>query len=48
MMCQDFFEIHVQWNLSCVATFFALGKWLSNRGGLSSGVEISTFLLRFT
>ena len=38
----------VQWNPSCEATPFAPGKWAFKRGGLSSGVEINTFMLRFT
>ena len=38
----------VQWNPSCEATPFALEKWPFKRGGLSSGVEINTYMFRFT
>ena len=38
----------VQWNPSCEATPFALEKLPFKRGGLSSGVEINTFVFRFT
>ena len=38
----------VQWNPSCEATPFAPEKWPFKRGGLSSGVEINTFMFRFT
>ena len=38
----------VHWNPSCEATPFAPEKWPFKRGGLSSGVEINTFMLRFT
>ena len=38
----------IQWNPSCEATPFAGEMWPSKRGGLSSGVEINTFMFRFT
>ena len=38
----------IQWNPSCEATPFALEKWPFKRGSLSSGVEINTFMFRFT
>ena len=38
----------IQWNSSCEATPFVAEMWPFKRGGLSSGVEISTFMLRFT
>ena len=38
----------IQWNPSCEATPFASEKWPFKRGGLSSGVEINTFMFRFT
>ena len=38
----------VQWNPSCKATPFTSEKWPFKRGGLSSGVEINTFMFRFT
>ena len=38
----------VQCNHSCEATTFAKEKWPFKRGGLSSGVEINTFMFRFT
>ena len=38
----------IQWNPSCEATPFASEMWPFKRGGLSSGVEINTFMLRFT
>ena len=38
----------IQWNPSCEATTFASEKWPFKRGGLSSGVEIYTFMYRFT
>ena len=37
----------VQWNPSCEATPFASEKWPLKRVGLSSGVEIKTFMFRF-
>ena len=37
----------VQWNPSCEANPFALGKWPFKRGCLSSGVEINTFMFKF-
>ena len=40
--------IEIQWNPSCEATPFAHKKWPFKRGGLSSGVEINTFMFRFT
>ena len=40
--------ILLHWNLSCEATPFAPEKWPVKRGGLSSGVEINTFMFRFT
>ena len=42
------FELKVQRNLSCEATPFASAKWPFKRGGLSSGVEIKTFMFRFS
>ena len=45
----DIVHIYViQWNPSCEATPFASEKWPFKRGGLSSGVEINTFMFRFT
>ena len=41
-------SIQIQWNPSCEATPFAPEKWPFKRGGLSSGVEINTFMFRFT
>ena len=38
----------IQWNPSCEATPFAPEKWPFKRGGLSTGVEINTFMFRFT
>ena len=38
----------VQWNPSCEATPFASEEWPFKRVGLSSGVEINTFMFRFT
>ena len=38
----------ILWNPSCEATPFAPERWPFNRGGLSSGVEINTFMFRFT
>ena len=38
----------IQWNPSCEATPFALEKWPFKRGGLLSGVEINTFMFKFT
>ena len=38
----------LQWNHSGKATYFTPEKWPSKRGGLSSGVEINTFMLRST
>ena len=40
--------IAIQWNPSCEATSFASEKLPFERGGLSSGVEIYTFMFRFT
>ena len=40
--------IVIQWNPSCEATIFASEKWPFKRGGLSSRVEINTFMFRFT
>ena len=34
----------IQWNPSCEATPFAPEKWHFKKGGLSSGVEINTFI----
>ena len=45
-VCLLYFK--AQWNPSCEATPFASEKWPFKRGGLSSGVEINTFLFRFT
>ena len=39
---------HIQWNPFCEATPFASEKWPFKRGGLSSGVEINTFMFTFT
>ena len=39
---------YIQWNPSCEATPFAQEKWPYKRGGLLSGVEIHTFMFRFT
>ena len=39
---------NIQWNPSCEATPFAPEKWPFKRGGLLSGVEINTFMFRFT
>ena len=41
-------QFNVQWNPSCEATPFASEKWPFKKGGLSSGVEINTFMFRFT
>ena len=41
-------RIHVQWDPSCEATHFAPEMWHDKRSGLSSGVEIITFMFRFT
>ena len=38
----------IQWNPSCEATPFAAEMWPFKRGGLSSGVEINTFMFRLT
>ena len=38
----------IQWNPSCEATPFESERWPFKRRGLSSGVEINTFILRFT
>ena len=38
----------LRWNPSCEATPFAPEKWPFQRDGLSSGVEINTFMFRFT
>ena len=38
----------IQWNPSCEATPFASEKWPFKRGGLSSGVDINTFMFKFT
>ena len=38
----------VQRNPSCEATPFTPEKWPFKRGGLSSGVEIDTFMFKFT
>ena len=40
--------LHIQWNPSCEATPFEPEKWPFKRGGLLSGVEINTFMFRFT
>ena len=40
--------LEVQWNPFCEATPFAPEKWPFKRGGLPSGVEINTFMFRFT
>ena len=41
-------HLPLQWNPSCEATLFASEKWPFKRGGLPSGVEINTFMFRFT
>ena len=41
-------HVRVLWNPSCEATPFAPEKWPFKMGGLSSGVEINTFMFRFT
>ena len=38
----------LSWNPSCEATPFEPEKWPFKRGGLSPGVEINTFMFRFT
>ena len=38
----------MQWNPSCEATPFAPEKWPFKRVGHSPGVEINTFMFRFT
>ena len=38
----------IQWNPSCEVGAFAPEKWPFKRGGLSSVVEINTFMFRFT
>ena len=38
----------IQLNPCHEATHFASEKWPFKRGGLSSGVEINTFMFRFT
>ena len=48
MQLHVFLIIYIQWNPSCEATPFALEKWPFKRDGLSSGVEINTFMFRFT
>ena len=40
--------LNIQWNPSCEATPFASEKWPFKRGGLSSEVEINSFMFRFT
>ena len=40
--------LEVQWNPSCEATPVSSEKWPFKRGGLSSGLEINTFMLRFS
>ena len=40
-------NVTLEWNPSCEATPFAPEKWPFKRGGLSSGVEINTFMFRF-
>ena len=42
------YDFTTQWNPSCKATPFAAEMWHFKRGGLSSGVEINTFMFRFT
>ena len=41
-------EIKLQWYPFCEATPFASQNWPFKRGGLLSGVEINTFMFRFT
>ena len=38
----------IEWNPSCEATPFVAEMWPFKWGGLSSGVEINTFVFRFT
>ena len=38
----------IQWNPSSEVTSFAPEKWPFKRGGLLPGVEINTFMFRFT
>ena len=38
----------IQWNPSCEANPFSPEMWPFKRGGLSSGVEINTFMFRLT
>ena len=40
--------LSIQWNPFCEATLFASEKWPFKRGGLLTGVEINTFMFRFT
>ena len=41
-------QYDIQWKPSCEATPFASEKWPFKRGGLLSGVEINTFMFRFS
>ena len=36
----------IQWNPSCKASPLTSEKWPFKRGGLSSGVEFNTFMIR--
>ena len=38
----------IQWNPSCEVTPFAPEKWPFKSSGLSSGVEINTFMFKST
>ena len=40
--------LELQWNSYCEVTPFASEKWSFKRGGLSSRVEINTYMFRFT
>ena len=45
-LCVHVSVYDIQSNPSCEATPFAPEKWPFKRGGLSSGVEINTFMFR--
>ena len=48
MVHAEYQQLYIQWNPSCEATPFAPEKWSFKRGGLLPGVEINTFMFRFT
>ena len=48
IFCETAPLVLIQWNPSCEATPFAPEKWPFKRGGLRSGVEINTFMFKFT